>query len=347
MSTYSVAIVGTGPDPETSDHEGYSMGYRHARGFEDVDGCRIDACADIVAEHAETFADTFDVDPDRTYTDHARMLDDAGPDIVSICTPPTTHRELVEDCARHDAVRAIHCEKPLAVTFGDSRRIVEVCDEEDVQLSVNLQNRYSPGAAAVKERIEAGAIGELERIELARHDLLQTGIHHIDLANYVVDEAGVEWVLGQIHYPEEELWYTDMHSERQGLGMWKYDTGVHGLCSTGEGMAAVGRATNQFIGTDGRIRGFGEFEIRTTDAPAWRDIEADGPSGQVRILQDVVDALDQGTAPSASGTVGLAATEIVFAIWESARRRARISLPLDIDDNPLESMVDDGQLPSR
>ena len=45
-----------------------------------------------------------------------------------------------------------------------------------------------------------GEIGDLERIEFGRQDLLQTGLHHVDIANYVLDDEPVEWILGQIDY---------------------------------------------------------------------------------------------------------------------------------------------------
>lgn len=345
MSTFSVGIIGTGPDPETVDHEGYSMGYRHASAYRETDGCRIIACADIVDDHARTFAGTFDLPPDRDFTDHVEMLDAVGPEIVSICTPPATHLDLVTDCAEHPAVNAVHCEKPLAPTFGESRELVAVCEREDVQLTVNLQNRTSPHAREVKQLIDDGAIGELRRVELARNDLLQTGIHHIDLANHVVGDLQPEWVLGQVHYPEEALWYTDMHAEEQGLGLWKYPGEIFGFASTGAGMDAVGTTTNRFLGTGGEIRGFGTYELKQDGDRSWTAIEAADESGQTAMMRDLVSALRAGRRPAATGEVGLRATEIVFGIWESARRRARVELPLTIDDNPLAALVEAGELP--
>jgi predicted dehydrogenase len=41
----------------------------------------------------------------------------------------------------------------------------------------------------------------------------------------------------------------------------------------------------------------------------------------------------------------LQSTELIFAAWESTRQRARIDLPIDIDDNPLEAMVEKNLLP--
>lgn len=347
MSEYTIGIVGTGPHPDDPDHDGYSMGYRHARSFQTTADCRVDACTDIVPENADRFGDAFDLPTEHVCTDLEEMLDVAEPDIVSICTPPATHLQLVETCARHDAVAAIHCEKPMATTFGESRRLVECCEEAGVQLSINLQNRCSEAATAVKTAIDDGKIGDLERIELARQDLMQTGLHHIDLANYVMDDEPVTWVLGQIDYPEEHIWYTNMPAEVQSLGMWRYESGVHALCSTGNGSDAVGARTNRFIGTDGEIEFelFDHYRIRTSDTGRWEKVQVGGEPAQDAAASIIVDALKHDDEPIISGTRALGATEVVFGVWESARRRGRVSLPLDITDNPLADMIDSGDLP--
>ncbi|MFC4986487.1 Gfo/Idh/MocA family protein [Saliphagus infecundisoli] len=343
MSAYTIGIVGTGPDPDRSDHGGYSMGYRHAEAYEAVEGCRLVACADVVADHARDFGEAFGLD-EGVFTDVGEMLATAEPDVVSVCTPPATHADLVAQCAGHDAVRAVHCEKPMAPTYGESHRMVEVCDREGVQFTVNLQNRCAGATREIKERVAEGAIGNLRRIELARRDLLQTGIHHVDVANCVAGDPGVEWIMGQIDYPEEHVWYTDMHTEAQALGMWRYESGGHALCSTGGGAEAVGNRTNRFLGTDGEIefRLGEEYRIRTDGA--WETVAVDARPAQEATMAAVVAGLD-GEEPPIAGERGLAATEIVFGIWESARRRGRVEPPLEIEDNPLEAMVDAGDLP--
>jgi len=40
-----------------------------------------------------------------------------------------------------------------------------------------------------------------------------------------------------------------------------------------------------------------------------------------------------------SGRRALRATELIFATYESSRRRGRVDLPLDIDDSPLLAMM--------
>ena len=63
-----------------------------------------------------------------------------------------------------------------------------------------------------------------------------------------------------------------------------------------------------------------------------------------RAIADAVRGLETGEEPELSGRGALRSTEVIFAGWESARRRGRVDLPLDIEDNPLVAMVDAGWL---
>jgi predicted dehydrogenase len=150
--TYRVAVIGTGSEPEERNREGYAMAYRHAGGYERLESCSLVACADIVRENAEAFAEYYDLEA--VFEDHETMLETIEPDIISVCVPPTAHADLVLDCARAPSVDAIHCEKPMATTWRDCQRMVEVCETEDVQLSIDHQRRFAEPARRAKELID-------------------------------------------------------------------------------------------------------------------------------------------------------------------------------------------------
>ena len=116
MSEHAVALIGTGENPDEPGPEGFGMAYRHADAYEEIEGCEIVACADLVREHAAAFAAEYGIDDEGVYEDYGAMLAAVDPDIVSTCVPPAAHAEIATDCARHPSVRAIHCEKPMALT---------------------------------------------------------------------------------------------------------------------------------------------------------------------------------------------------------------------------------------
>lgn len=81
----------------------------------------------------------------------------------------------------------------------------------------------------------------------------------------------------------------------------------------------------------------------------WENIDTQGehlhgPGFIDRAIPDLIESLDNGIEPELSARRALNATEIIFAIYESSRRRGRIDLPLDIDDHPLVEMVQSGDL---
>ena len=370
------AIIGTGADPDDRDRTGYAMAYRHAPGYQRLDGIKLVACADIVRENAESFAETFDIRSEHVYEDYEELLDGAEPDIVSVCVPPAAHAQIVIDCAESGVPLAIHCEKPMATTWGDCRRMVEVCEREKVQLSINHQRRFGTPFTRAKSLLDDGSIGNLRRIEFGEVNLFDAGSHQFDLGGYFSDWSPVEWVLASADYSEENEWF-GTRNENQGLAQWYTESGVHGIASTGEkaGMGA------DFTGCYMRlIGGDGTIEIGVKDGPTlryrtgedgWTTVDTgesihQPKSGTVRMglskiverlpfgderallptsfveraIEEVVESLREGREPVISGSRSLYAAEMPFASWESVRRRGRVELPLEIDDNPLEELIE-------
>jgi hypothetical protein len=61
-------------------------------------------------------------------------------------------------------------------------------------------------------------------------------------------------------------------------------------------------------------------------------------------LLDAIECLKTGEEPMLSSRKALQATELIFATYESSRRRARIDLPLDVEDSAFLTMLEDGTL---
>jgi len=345
--TYDVALIGTGPEPDNPVWgESAAMAYQHAAGYRDRDDCDIVACADIVPENAEAFAAEFDLADDGVFEDYGAMLSAVEPDIVSISTPVPTHADIVLDCLASGFVEAVHCEKPMATTWGDARLMAQEASRRDVQLTFNHQRRFSAVWREPKRALEDGAIGDLKRVEVGTSTLLDNGTHHIDLANMYAGEAPVEWVIGQVDYREEHVKY-GAHNENQGLVQWAYENGVQGIATTGFGSDGVG-VRHRLLGTDGviEVTPWEDTQARIRTDGEWEPLVSGvaDPSAVAPAIDHVVECLRDGVEPEFSARRALDVTEMIFAAWESSRRRGRVDLPLEIDDNPLEAMVGAGQL---
>jgi predicted dehydrogenase len=261
---------------------------------------------------------------------------------------------MVIDAARA-GVKAIHAEKPMAPTWGEAREMARVCEEQGVQLTFNHQRRFGAPFRTAKQRLDEGAIGDLVRVETFASNLYDWGTHWFDMMFYYNDEQPVEWVLGQIDAREGHEIFGVM-VEGQGMSLFRWANGVLGMLLTGqsdryepEGVACA----NRLIGTRGTIevgvRSGPELRLRSVETGgAWQEIDVSsglhGHAHVVAAVLDLVDALGRGREPELSGRKALQATELIFATYESSRRRARVELPLEIDDSPLLSMLAAGDL---
>jgi predicted dehydrogenase len=64
-------------------------------------------------------------------------------DIVSVCTAPQTHLQIVKDMILcHPFLKAIYCEKPITILLEEAREMVEICREKKIILQVNHQRRF-------------------------------------------------------------------------------------------------------------------------------------------------------------------------------------------------------------
>ncbi len=341
------AFIGTGKKREKGTLDGYAMAYTHADAYRTIEDVEMVAVADISAENGQAFCDYYSIES--LYPDYSAMLAEVKPDIVSICTWPHLHEQMVVDAARAGA-GMIYCEKPMASTVGAARNMVSVCEEEDCQLYFNHQRRYGKSFGGAKKLLDEGVIGQLERIEWSAGNLYDYGSHNFDMANYFNNETKCDWAICQIDYREESLAF-GQHIENQALALLHYENDVWHVIMTGEGAGAI-PCHHRCVGSEGVIElgsARGALTYRTWGDGTWIEVDTEGEGMHLnsyieRAITDAVSNFQTGTWSMMNMYNALNATEQIFACWESARRRARVDIPVDIDDNPLSAMVDSGDL---
>ncbi len=341
MTPYRVGIIGTGRPWKSDGATGFGMSHWHAEGYKASPDAEIVALADINLDNARAFQAQHG--GEHLYADYREMLANEALDIVSVCTWPHLHAEMVI-AAAEAGVKAVHSEKPMAPTFGEARRMVEVCKAHGVQLTFNHQRRFGPQFRAARDLLRSGAIGQLQRLEGVCPNLCDWGTHWFDMLFFYNDETPVDWLIGQIDIRDGKTFFALPH-EGQGLSYFQYHNGVFGLMITGYG--AEGMYGNKLIGSEGTI------EVKTSREDPLR-IWAKGDSAPRSIAVDtgridlewvkdgvveLVESLKVGREPELSGRRALQATELIFATYESSRRRGRVDLPLTIEDSPLQMML--------
>jgi UDP-N-acetylglucosamine 3-dehydrogenase len=351
MPPIRAAIIGTGRPKKLGNSTGCAIAYNHAKGYAARKDCEIVAVADIKRENAETFVEEYP--GPAIYEDYLEMIDKEKPDIVSVCLWIDLHRPVVLDLIDR-GVKAIYCEKPMASTYGEARRMVEAADKAGVQLTFNHQRRFGGVFKKAKSLVKAGEIGELKRLEASCPNLFDWGTHWFDIMFFYNNQTPVEWLIGQIDSRTEKTIF-GVRIEDQGIAQFRFSNGVEGLLATGPSASVVG-AKNRLIGTKGVI------ELDPDDAPKQhlrirRIGDADwtvpkikgnlhGQDAFTGAIGNAIDCMTNGKRPLLDCHNSLQATELIFATYESSRRRARIDLPLEIDDSPLLSMLANGDIGS-
>src|SRR5919202_2499059 len=138
MTPFRVGIIGCGRPWKTAGASGFGMSNFHAQGYTASPDAAIVALADINLENSRAFQAVHG--GEQIYADYREMLARERLDIVSISTWPHLHAEMVV-AAAEAGVKAIHCEKPMAPSYGEARRMVELCRARGTQLTFNHQRR--------------------------------------------------------------------------------------------------------------------------------------------------------------------------------------------------------------
>ncbi|WP_164545389.1 Gfo/Idh/MocA family protein [Paenibacillus albus] len=296
------------------------------------------------------------------YTDYAAMLAAVQPDVVVIATPNVTHAPFAQ-LAVDAGVRGIYCEKPMATNLGDARKMVDMCREHGVVLVVGHQRRMSAVYGKMRELIDAGTIGDVRHIRAScAGDLLSDGSHLADSMLYLLHHREVRWALGQICRkepvsPEEAaanpFAYTGRrygHAVESGaLAMYEFDGGVRGELHCGDMQARGGGYQDiEIVGTAGSIwrRGDGSQPPLLLSDPSaaggWHAVEVEEERSEdvfAGVFGAMADSIRQGAPHPMDGTIALRGLEMLIAVFESSRLRAKIEFPVMQETFPLDLII--------
>lgn len=356
-ATYRVAILGLG-----GISRAHLRGYRAPENAERVD---LVAGADINSEARERF--TQEIGVERTYADYQELLERERPDIVSICTWPPLHPEMVEAaCAA--GVKGILCEKPIAVDLAGCDRMIAAAERAGTVLVIGHQRRLQPKFTRARELIEEGAIGEPELFcGIAGGDLLTDGSHTVDALRFFARDAPVEWVIGSVDLRPREVRpemvgrvgfqasqpgepYTTRYGhpvESGAFASLQFTTGLRATLELGI-CARPGYQRFHLYGTDGMIKVSGDrpaenepyLQVRRRGKADWETVEGvEAQNGFAREVTLLFESLERGTSHPLNARSARATHEVLMAVFESARRPGRIDLPLESAHSPLVDLL--------
>ena len=271
------------------------------------------------------------------YSDFGEMLKQERLDMVSVCAPPRFHFDAVL-AAAEAGIKAILCEKPIALNLQQADEMIGICRERGVTLAIGHQRRFAPQHQLAKALLAQRTIGEVRHvIAECPPDILRAGIHSLDL---LLDRLGplarVTASLsdgrgGKVRGPEEaSLSYQS--GDRDSWALLEFTSGVQATVrvdnrsSHDAKMIFLGENGVMEVWTDGGMR------YRRFQANAWTvpPLELNPYINDFYLeIESILSALSANTPVQVPGEAGRNSLEAVLAILTSNRDGRTVSLPLD------------------
>lgn len=204
MARLRIGIIGCG---------GIANG-KHLPSLKAVGRADIVAFCDLIPERAEKAAKEYGIEGAKVYTDYKELLKDETIDVVHVCTPNRSHADISIDAL--NAGKHVMCEKPMAKTAADARRMVEAAKKSGKKLTIGYQHRHKAASQYVKACIERGDLGDiyyakayairrrgtpnwgvfLNEYEQGGGPLIDIGTHSLDVTLYLMNNYKPRMVVG-------------------------------------------------------------------------------------------------------------------------------------------------------
>lgn len=222
MKKLKVGIIGCG---------GIANG-KHLPAIQKNGNFQVAAFCDIIRERAEKAKEEYGTEDAHIYTDYKELLKEEL-DAVYVLTPNSSHSPIT--VAALKAGKHVMCEKPMAKTYEEAKKMVDAAKESGKILTIGYQNRYRSDSIYLKRSCDNGDLGEiyyakahairrravptwgvfLDEEAQGGGPLIDIGTHALDLTLWMMDNYEPESVTGSVY-----RMLADQKEQGNAFGEW-------------------------------------------------------------------------------------------------------------------------------
>ena len=164
-----------------------------------VRGAELAVVVDPNEALARTIGERFEVPWSVRYDE---VLGDPRVDAVVIASPTPFHADQVEQAAA--ARKHIFCEKPLSLVPIRADAAVTAPRDAGIKLQVGFHRRFDPDFRAVKDRIDAGAVGEIRFFRATCRDMVAPSLQYLQSCGGIFADVTLHdfdvarWLVGEV-----------------------------------------------------------------------------------------------------------------------------------------------------
>ncbi len=190
MKTFHCAVIGCGRIGCGFDDFPYGKKPKtHAGSYFAHPKTTLTALCDVDKSKLIKYGKKFGVK--NLYCNSKEMYKNENIDVVSICTHVETHLKLVSE-AVHNQVKAIFLEKPISNNLKNAEKIIKICKDNNVILSVNHYRRFDFFYQNIKKIIDKGKLGDIKFVHsFYGGGIANTGSHLFDLLRFLFGDVKV------------------------------------------------------------------------------------------------------------------------------------------------------------
>ena len=185
------------------------MGKMHFRCYSAMKNVKIAAICDIdknkfkktsgVAGNIKGAEKPLDLKGIALYTNFDKMLSETDLDVISVTLPTDLHCEYTLKALK--AGLNVFCEKPMALTASDGKKMVEAAKRAKKLLQVGHCIRFWPEYAKLKEIVDSGKYGKVKAATFQRLSLTPTW----SWKNWLMDQAKSGGALTDLHVHDSDF----------------------------------------------------------------------------------------------------------------------------------------------
>ena len=347
--TYKFGIVGCG-----------LIGDFHAKAIRSLPNAELVACYDVRRESVKRMSEAMGC---KGYTSLARFLKHPGLEVVNVCTPSGAHAKAAVPAAA--AGKHVVVEKPIDVTLRKVDKVIEAVREAGVKLCAIFPSRFSEANILLKRAVDAGRFGRLTLGDAyvkwwRSQEYYDTGgwkgTKKLDGGGALMNQSihavdALLWIMGPARSVQAQC--ATLAHERIDVE----DTAVAAVEFASGALGTIVGASSAWPGTHKRIEISGDrgtAVVDEEDIARWEFADALPEDAEIKArfeakrsgigavadpaditfknhalqIADFLEAVETDREPAVNGPEGRKAVELILAIYKSAAKGRRVTLPL-------------------
>jgi predicted dehydrogenase len=279
------------------------------------------------------------------FENYRDLLREVPCDAVIIASENAKHCEMALESFRRG--KHVLCEKPLATTLEDAKRMIEASRDANRILMTAFPVRFSPAIVEAKKCIQGGALGKILAIASSNHGSMPGGwfvdprlsgggavmdhtVHVVDVLRWLF-----ECEIAEVYAVYENRLHPEIPCEDVGLLSMRMENGAVVTLDTSwsrcKSYPIWGDVKLEIRGEGGRlsIDCFPQQMHVYDDRRMRHEAFALGDNLDQLMIQEFVNAIVEKREPCVTGTDGLRALEVALAAYRAGKERRPVPLTHD------------------